>query len=72
MGQFDTKINLIKYMKVSDLYFMIPLFHDSVILPYIAKVITMELNYFDKLSDGVDGGYKICAPPGTCSSYSNF
>ena len=49
MDQCDSKIDLVKYMWVSDLYFMVHWF-----LPYI---IVIDLNYFYTLRNGADRGY---------------
>ena len=56
MNQCHAKIDLVKYMWVSDLYFMVHLF---------CLRSLSDFNYFNKLRNGVGRG--IPAPPGTCS-----
>ena len=57
MDQCDSKIDLVKHMWVSDLYFMVHWF-------YLMSL--SDLNHFYTLRNGIGRG--ICVPPGTCSS----
>ena len=47
MDQCDTKIDLIKFVYVSELHFW----------PYILMVSVIDFNYFDTLNDGTCQGY---------------
>ena len=58
MDHCDSKIDLVKYMWVSDLYFMVHWFY---------LISLSDLNYFYTLRNGTGRG--IRAPPGTCSSF---
>ena len=58
MDHCDSKIDLVKYLWVSDLYF---------ILPYI---IVIDLNYFYILRNGA--GRRYCAPRSTCSGVNDI
>ena len=59
MDQCDTKIDLLKYMWVSDLYFMGHWF-------CLLSLTVIDLNYLYTLRNGAGQGY-LC-PPGICSS----
>ena len=58
MDHCDSKIDLVKYMWVNDLYFMV--------LWFYLKSLS-DLNYFYTLRNGTSRG--IRAPVGTCSSF---
>ena len=58
MDHCDSKIDLVKYMWVNDLYFMVLWFY---------LISLLDLNYFYTLRNGTSWG--IRAPVGTCSSF---
>ena len=58
VDQCDSKINLVKYMWVNDLYFMVYWFY---------LISLSDLNYFYTLRNGAGRGIRV--PLGTCSSF---
>ena len=64
MDQCDTKIDLIKYMQINDLYFVVQSF-------FCLTSCLSTVNYFDKLNNGTGRGYMYSCTS-TCSSLTFF